>query len=186
MVPEAKLERTEAGLAASGEGWFVVNARENRWYHADGRPALCDLEGEQRFAQLGINLVVLAPGQPLCRYHWEADQEDFLVISGEALLVVEEEERPLRAWDFVHCPPRTRHVIVGAGSGPSVVLAVGARIDSIDGPDWGGYPVSAVAARHGASVEVETSEPEEAYAAWTKRQPTAYRAGWLPGPEPGK
>jgi len=180
VVPEAPLEQTEAGLVATGEGWFVANARDIHWYHADGRPAFCDLEGNQSFPQLGINLSVLEPGQPLCRYHWEADQEDFLVLAGEALLIVEEEERPLRQWDFVHCPPRTRHVIVGAGSGPAVILAVGARIDSVDNPDWGGYPVSEVAARYGASVETETSRADEAYAAWTKRQPTRYRAGWLP------
>ena len=29
------------------------------------------------------------------------------VVSGEAALVVEGEERHLRAWDFVHCPPGT-------------------------------------------------------------------------------
>ena len=126
MVPEAKLEQTEAGRVASGEGWYVLNARDTRWYHTDGRPAFCDLEGEQQFPQLGINMTVLEPGQPLCRYHWEADQEDFLVLSGEAILIVEEEERPLRQWDFVHCPPGTRHVLVGAGSGPAVILAVGA------------------------------------------------------------
>jgi uncharacterized cupin superfamily protein len=177
---EAHLEGTEAGLVATGEGWFVVNARETRWYHTDGRPALCDLEGDQSFPQLGINLNVLEPGMPLCRYHWEADQEDFLVLAGQAVLIVEEEERPLRQWDFVHCPPRTRHVIVGAGQGPCVVLAVGARIDSVDNPDWGGYPVSEAAARYGASVEQGTSIPEEAYAAWPKRQPTRYRRGWLP------
>ena len=177
---EAHLEESDAGRVATGEGWFVVNARDARWYHADGRPALCDLEGDQAFQQLGININVLEPGQPLCRYHWEADQEDFLVLAGEALLVVEEEERPLRPWDFVHCPPGTKHVLVGAGTGPSVILAVGARIDSVDNPDWGAYPVSEVAARHGASVDAETSHPEEAYAAWTKRQPTRYRDGWLP------
>ena len=180
MVPEATLEDTDAGRVAAGEGWFVLNARDSRWYHTEGRPAFCDLEGEQSFRQLGINLNVLEPGQPLCRYHWEADQEDFLVLSGEALLIVEEEERPLRRWDFVHCPPETRHVIVGAGSGPSVILAVGARVDSVDNPDWGGYPVSEAAAKHGASVDTETSLPEEAYAALPSRQPTRYRDGWLP------
>ena len=180
MVPEAKLEQTEAGLVATGEGWFVVNARDVHWYHADGRPALCDFEGNQNFSQLGINLNVLEPGMPLCRYHWEADQEDFLVLAGEALLIVEEEERPLRQWDFVHCPPHTKHVLVGAGSGPSVILAVGTRIDSVANPDWGGYPVSEAAARYGASVETETSLPEEAYAPLPKRSPTSYRDGWLP------
>jgi uncharacterized cupin superfamily protein len=180
VIPEAPLERTESGAVAKGDGWFVLNARDARWYHADGRPALCDLEGDAGFSQLGINITVLEPGQPLSQYHWEADQEDFLVLAGEALLVVEEEERPLRQWDFVHCPPRTRHVLLGAGSGPSVILAVGARIDSVDNPNWGGYPVSEAAARHGASVATETTLPDEAYASWTKRSPTAYREGWLP------
>ena len=180
MVPEAKLEQTDAGLAAAGDGWFVVNARENRWYHAEGRAALCDLEGDAPFPQLGINLSVLQPGQSLGLYHWEADQEDFLVLSGEALLLVEEQERPLRQWDFVHCPPHTKHIVVGAGSGPSVILAVGARVDSVDNEDWGGYPVSEVAAKHGLSVESETSKPDDAYASWNRRQPTRYRDGWLP------
>jgi uncharacterized cupin superfamily protein len=177
---EALLESTDAGLVASGEGWFVVNARDARWHHTSGRPAVCDFEGDRPFTQLGINLNVLEPGQPLCRYHWEADQEDFLVLAGEALLVVEEEERPLKQWDFVHCPPGTRHVFVGAGSGLSLILAVGARIDSVDNPDWGAYPVSEVAAKYGASVEEDTPHPEEAYAAWPKRQPTRYRDTWLP------
>jgi hypothetical protein len=32
----------------------------------------------------------------MAMYHWEADQEHFLVLSGDALLIVEGEERPLR------------------------------------------------------------------------------------------
>ena len=112
-------------------------------------------------------------------YHWEADQEDFLVLSGEAVLVVEGEERPLRAWDFVHCPPGAKHTIVGAGSGPCLVVAVGARDRSV-GPEWGGYTVDEAAARHGASVERDTTSAEEAYAPVAKREPTACRDGWLP------
>ena len=113
-------------------------------------------------------------------YHWEADQEDFLVVAGEARAVVEGEERPLRQWDFVHCPPNAAHTIVGAGDGPCVVVAVGAR--EHDGkPDWGGYPVNEVAARHGASAQAETTEPKDAYAHLTRRQPARYGQGWLPG-----
>ena len=179
MVPEAPLEQTDAGLVATGDGWFVLNAKDARWYHADGRPALCDLEGEARFAQLGVNIVVLGPGQAMAMYHWEADQEDFLVVAGEGLLVVEGEERPLRQWDFVHCPPNTNHVIVGAGDGPCVVVAVGARERSVDSPDWGGYPVEEAALRHGAGVEQATTVPDEAYAHLTRRQPARYRADWL-------
>ena len=123
---------------------------------------------------------MLQPGESLGLYHWEADQEDFLVLAGEALLLVEEQERPLRQWDFVHCPAHTKHIVVGAGSGPSVILAVGARVDSVDNEAWGGYPVSEVASRHGVGVEQETTKPDEAYASWARRQPTRYRDGWLP------
>ncbi len=179
MVPEAPLESTEHGLAPKGEGWFVLNAREARWRAGPELPAICELEGEQEFPQLGIWLNVLGPGEPMAMYHWEADQEDFLVLAGEALLIVEGEERPLRQWDFVHCPAGTKHVIVGAGEGPCVVLAVGAR-DLSMGPDWGGYTVDEAALRHGAGVEKETTEAAEAYARFARRQPTAYREGWLP------
>jgi uncharacterized cupin superfamily protein len=180
VVPEAQLEDTDAGRVAKSDGWFVVNAKDARWYAGEGRPSLCDLEGDVQFSQLGINVVVLGPGEAMAMYHWEADQEDFLVVSGEGLLIIEGEERPLRAWDFVHCPPETKHVIVGAGE-PCVIVAVGARDRSVGGPDWGGYPVDEAALRHDAGVEEETNEPDEAYARFTRRQPTRYREGWLPG-----
>jgi uncharacterized cupin superfamily protein len=180
MVPEAPLEDTDAGRVAKGGGWFVLNAKDARWYHAENRPALCSLEGDTEFEQLGFHIVVLGPGQPMAMYHWEADQEDFLVLSGEGLLLVEGEERPLKQWDFVHCPPNTNHVIIGAGDGPCVVVAVGARINSVDNPDWGGYPVNELALRHGAGVEQETTLPEEAYAdVKPRREPTSYSPDWL-------
>jgi uncharacterized cupin superfamily protein len=180
MVPEAPLEETEHGLVPTGEGWFVLNARETIWRYTEGRSAICWFEGEAvDFPQLGINVSVLEPGVPMAMYHWEADQEDFLVLAGEALLIVEGEERPLRQWDFVHCPPDTKHTIVGAGDGPCVVLAVGARAHQ-DDPGWGGYTVDEAALRHGAGVEQDTTIPEEAYAHFTKRDSTRYREGWLP------
>ncbi|MGH3134571.1 MAG: cupin domain-containing protein [Gaiellaceae bacterium] len=184
MVPESKLEKTEHGLAPKGEGWFVLNMRDAEWRHADGRGAVCvvadDFEGWRRESnQLGVNPFVLRPGAPMAMYHWEADQEDFLVVSGEAVLIVEGEERQLRAWDFVHCPPNTKHVIVGAGSGPCLVIAVGARAH--DGqPDSLGFTVDEVAKRHGASVEEDTMDGGAAYASVPPREPTAYRDGWLP------
>jgi uncharacterized cupin superfamily protein len=179
MVPEARLDTTEHGLVPTGEGWFVLNARDARWRHGPGRPAICDFEGELEFPQLGLNLNVLAPGEQMAMYHWEADQEDFLVLAGEPLLIVEGEERPLRRWDLVHCPPGTKHVVVGAGDGPSVVLAVGAR-DRSTGPDWGGYTVDECALRHEAGVEQATNEPQQAYARFARRQPARYREEWLP------
>jgi uncharacterized cupin superfamily protein len=179
MVPEAKVDSTEHGLVPNGDGWFVLNARDARWHPGEGRGAYCVFEGEPEFSQIGIHLVALAPGELMAMYHWEADQEDFLVLSGEALVIVEGEERPLRQWDFVHCPAETNHVIIGAGAGPCLVLAVGAR-DRSTGPEWGGYTVNEVAASHGASVEKDTTEPKEAYARFPAREPSGYREGWLP------
>jgi uncharacterized cupin superfamily protein len=179
VAGEASLERTEHGLVPSGDGWFVLNARDGRWFDRGPRGAVCGFEGEPEFPQVGINLFVLDPGQPMSMYHWEADQEDFLVLSGEALAIVEGEERPLRQWDFFHCPARVSHTIVGAGGGRCVIVAVGARIDST-GENWGGYPVNETAQRHDASAEQETTNPKEAYARFPTREPSAYREGWLP------
>ena len=183
MVPEAKLEQTERGLTAKGEGWFVLNMRDAVWRHADGRGAIClaldDFENAPQFEQLGVNPFVLDPGEPMAMYHWEADQEGFLVVSGEAVLIIEGEERQLRAWDFVHCPPGTKHVIVGAGSGPCLVIAVGAREHS-GRPDSLGFTADDVAKRHGASVEEDTMDGGRAYSSVPSREPTAYREGWLP------
>lgn len=178
MVPEAQLVSTDEGLVPASDGWFVLNAREARWYHRDGRSAICDFEGNTDFEQVGINVQVLEPGVPMAMYHWEVDQEDFLVLSGEALLIVEGEERQLRAWDFVHCPTQTKHTIVGAGDGPCVVVAVGARAHQ-EGPDWGGYTVDDVATAHGAGVDEDTNDPTVAYARFEKRELTRY-PGWLP------
>ncbi|HEY2542374.1 MAG TPA: cupin domain-containing protein [Gaiellaceae bacterium] len=161
------------------ETWFVRNLRDAEWRHAEGRGAvsvvLDDFEGRRKPLQYGVNPFVLMPGEAMSMYHWEGDQEDFLVVSGEAILIVEGDERPLRAWDFVHCPPRTRHVIVGAGKGPCVVIAVGARAH-----DELGFPSDAAATRHGASVGEDTMDPGVAYARVPQRTPTAYRDGWLP------
>lgn len=180
MIREAHLEATAEGLVPCSDGWYVLNARRACWLHADGRSAVCDFEGEgdAAFPQLGINLSVLAPGQTMAMYHWEIDQENFLVISGEARLIVEGVERMLGQWDFVHCPAGTKHVIVGVGAGPCVVLAVGARGTS-NGPDWGGYTVEPAAAPYGASVEEDTTEPQTAYARLRRRRPVNYQAGWL-------
>lgn len=101
------------------------------------------------------------------------------MLAGEPMLVIEGEERALKRWDLVHCPPGTAHVIVGAGRGPSVVLAVGARAHA-SRADWGAYPSDPVAARYGASVEHDTADTDVAYAGLTRRRPTAYRDGWLP------
>ena len=156
--------------------WFVRNAGEAPWARREGRGYSMPFEGHGEFPQLGIELYVLGPGEPIGMYHWESNQEDFLVLSREGLLLVEGEERPLRQWDFVHCPPGTKHIILG---GPCVVLGVGAR-EEHPGQPWGGYSVDEVASRHGVGVERETSDAREAYARFPAAEPTEYEEGRLP------
>jgi uncharacterized cupin superfamily protein len=177
MVEESRLRDTEHGLVPETDGWFVVNAQEARWFDDDGLGFYTPFEGESRFPRVGINLAVLEPGQPNCMYHREDEQENFLVISGKCLLLVEDEERELRAWDFVHCPAWTEHVFVGTGDEPCAILMIGTRT-----PDAGVvYPVSDLAKRHGAGVEQETESPHEAYRPYPNRKaPVGYRDGWLP------
>jgi uncharacterized cupin superfamily protein len=180
MVAEARLAQTENGLVPESDGWFVLNARDARWTHTDALGSGCTFEGEVPFPELGINVNVLPPGQPMCMYHGENAQEDFLVLSGECLLIIEGEERRLKAWDFVHCPPWTEHVLVGAGTEPCVVLAVGARPEGHGAEVALRYPVSEVALKHGAGVSEETSEGREAYARFPRPTTGRYREGDLP------
>ena len=155
-------------------GWFVRNARDAEWGTGElGK--YCTFEDDGRFAQLGFNLNLLQPGEPMTMYHRETREEAFLVLEGECLLVVEGEERPLRRWDFFYCPPGVAHAIVGAGDAPSLVLAAGERLS----PGGVVYPADAVAHRHGAAVAVETSDPKEAYAPYSFEK-SAYQEGWLP------
>ena len=165
------MRKADAGLVPEGEGWFVLSAREALWRDCDFG-AYTRFEGDKRFPQFGIYIRVLQSSQPSCMYHREDNQEDFLVLGGECLLLVEGEERRLRAWDFVHCPAWTEHVFVGAGDGPCAILAVGARAsrDVV-------YPRADVALRHRAGVEQETSEG--AYESFADDVDTPYRDGWL-------
>jgi uncharacterized cupin superfamily protein len=184
VVTESRLVSTEHGLVPKGDGWFVLNARATQWWEREGRGALClfegaGFEGGTEFTQLGINVTVLGPGEPIAMYHWETDQEDFLVLSGEAVLIIEGEERTLRQWDFVHCPPGTNHAIIGTGTTPCLVVAVGAR-DRSKSADWGAYTVDEAALSRGAAVKNETTEPNEAYARFPPDKLTRFRDGWLP------
>lgn len=171
------------GLVVDGEGWFVVNARESRWKQEGPLGAYCTFEGKRRFPQLGINVNVLEPGEAMGLYHREHAQEGFLVVAGECLLLVEEEERRLKTWDFFHCPGGTHHIVVGAGDRPAIVIAVGARGRGVGGGLV--YPFSELAVRHAAGVEQETTSPAEAYAEVREGLPrstwVAYRPEWLPG-----
>jgi uncharacterized cupin superfamily protein len=185
MAEEARLDDVGSGLAPVSPGWFVVNVGEAAWLRHDAFGGRCVFEssgrvlaerpdeGPQMFEQLGFTLAVLEPGKPTGMYHAESSQEDFLVLAGTCLLLVEEQERKLRAWDFVHCPPGTRHTFVGTGDGPCVIFMTGARRedDTID------YPESETAQARGAGVETETNSPHEAYARfghWRLGRPVAW------------
>jgi len=182
MVEEARLEHTPSGLAPASDGWFVVNVRDAAWTERPGFATSCRFEAtETPFGDLGINVRVLQPGRPNGLYHTDSCQEDFLVLSGECLLLVEGQERRLRAWDFVHCPPNTAHIFIGAGDDPCAILMVGARKEGRRIH----YPISDLAATHGASVEAETDSPAEAYASYPPMQPGRPH-GWdrLPWTQP--
>lgn len=175
-VREAKLVPTENGLVPDGDGWFVLNARDAVWEENDVEGAAVGWESpEHRFADFGMNIHVLQPGQPNCMYHGEIDQEDFLVLDGECLLLVEGQERLLRRWDFVHCPAWTEHVFVGAGEQPCVILMIGGRRGK-----GVVYPVVDVALEHDAGVETETRDAKEAYASVPPWRNRPYRDGDLP------
>jgi uncharacterized cupin superfamily protein len=167
---EARMEQTEYGRSAATAGWFAVNLRDAAWVTSDSFGAACIFEGDAApFAQVGYTVAVLEPGQPNGMYHREDDQEDFLVLSGECIAIIEGEERRLQAWDFLHCPPGTKHILVGAGDGPCVIFMAGAR----EHRGSAVYTRDEVALRHGAGVPKTTSESTEAYAPFAK---------WKPGP----
>jgi uncharacterized cupin superfamily protein len=171
MVPEARMEQSEHGLVATTPGWFTVNVRDAAWVHGGHFADACIFEGEDvPFPQVGYTLAVLRPGQPSALYHREAPQEDFLVLSGECIAIIEGEERRLQAWDFVHCPPWTEHIFVGAGEEPCVIFMAGSRL--ADGSDHV-YVRNEVALRHNAGVERDTPDSKEAYAPFER---------WAPGP----
>ncbi len=174
-VEEASSEETPYGRYITSDGWFVLNLGEALAVRNEEKGgAMYPLEPQDsQFRNFGARVRVLWPGDPNALYHAEAAQEGFLVLAGECTLIVEEEERPLRQWDYFHCPAGTRHVMVGAGDGPCAILMIGARPDE---PIR--YPVSEVAARHGASAAKETGVPDEAYADW----PGDYTPVRLPWP----
>jgi uncharacterized cupin superfamily protein len=176
VVEEARLEDTGAGLAPASAGWFVLNVRDAVWLPSDSFASAGVFESDAEEFQVGHTIAVLQPGQPSGLYHQESVQEDFLVLTGECLLLVEGEERRLKAWDFVHCPGGTEHIFVGAGDGPCVLFMVGARA-----PDRSiVYPRSELALRHGAGAHADTTVSAEAYAPYSRWQPGSIDHTGLP------
>ena len=168
MTEEARMEEAPNGLRPAGPGWFVVNVRRRPPgpSTAPSAPAASSRTARPRRSRSsGSTSAWSSPAQPLCLYHEESAQEDFLILAGEALLLVNGEERPLQTWDFVHSPAGTEHVIVGAGDGRAIVLAVGKRPD-----EHIHYPKSELAEKYGASAEADTPNPREAYARFDRPQ----------------
>jgi uncharacterized cupin superfamily protein len=179
-VNEASSTETPYGRYITSEGWFVLNLSEALAVRNDEKGgATYPLESrEHPFRDVGVRVTVVPPGEPNALYHSESKQEGFLVLSGECTLVVEEEERQLRQWDYFHCPAGTRHVIVGAGDGPCAILMLGARPEDEKLEELN-YPESEVAAKYGASAAKETDSPAEAYADWPGEFEPA-RVPWPP------
>jgi len=191
MIEEARLEQVESGLTPVTPGWFVVNTRDAAWMNNDATESCCIFESDDFVLRgrpdlseyvkpgAGFALRVLRPGRPSGMYHAESVQEDFLVLMGECVLIVEDQERHLRAWDFVHCPPGAAHTFVGAGDGPCVLLCAGNR-DPDEETFSRVYKRSEVALRYGASVERETSSSAEANASfrgdWRVERPESWDA----------
>jgi uncharacterized cupin superfamily protein len=175
-VDEASSVETPYGRYVTSEGWFVLNLEEALAVRNEQKGgAVYPIEArEHPFRDVGVHVRVLSPGEPNALYHTEDVQEGFLVLAGECTLIVEEQERPLRRWDYFHCPADVRHVIVGAGEGPCAILMIGARpeVETLF------YPVSEVAGKYGASAANDTADPDEAYADW----PGEYEPVRLPWP----
>jgi uncharacterized cupin superfamily protein len=184
MVPEAKLEDTGAGLVPASTGWFVLNVRDARWSDKPGMAYNCALTGrdeyeaETFFPMLGMAIRIVKPGMPSTTYHWETEQEDFLVLAGEGLLIVEGEERPVTQWDFVHCPPETKHAFVG-GEEPLILLCASSRQFQKDGP-WGSYCKDETAAKYNAGAPEDTQDGNLVYARFEPSRDMRYPGGLLP------
>jgi uncharacterized cupin superfamily protein len=158
---EARVEDGEFGKVPADDGWWVLNLAEMAWATVPGGGTWCVFESPNEPSRtLGIGVHILPRGERPGFYHWESEQEGFLVLSGECLLIVEGEERRLGQWDYFHCPPGTAHITIGAGDEPCAILMVGTRSDD----NRVHYPAEPAAAEHGAAVDTPTDSPREAYA----------------------
>src|SRR5512133_3617241 len=157
---EAKIEDTDTGKMPADDGWFILNLSEIGWETLPGGGTWCVFESPAARSQtLGIGVHILEKGETPGFYHEENQQEGFLVLSGECIAIVEGEERRMGPWDYLHCPPGTCHITIGAGDKPCAILMVGTR-----SPDETTlYPVDEVAAKYSAAVEEETDSAEVAY-----------------------
>jgi uncharacterized cupin superfamily protein len=162
----------EAAWVTNDE-WARVCIFESDDFVLRGRPDLT--EYVKPYA--GFTIRVVQPGNPGGLYHAESAQEHFLILMGECILVIEDQERHLRTWDFVHCPPMTAHTFVATGTGPCVILATGNRRDDLERV----YPRSEVALRYGASQRRTRSGAGDGR---SSAQSTGTNSHGLNGPSP--
>ena len=172
-MKEAELRETETGLVPEGKGWFVLNLRDASWETMPGGGSWVSFQADGVAQQIGVGVHVLPPGEAPGRYHAEANQEGFLVLAGECILVVEGEERRLKQWDYFHCPPGTGHITVGAGDEPCAIFMLGAR--NAGAPIH--YDPDPIAAKYGAAVREPADSAREAYADQDRRY-TPVKAPW--------
>ena len=186
MVPEAEFEDAGAGLVPKTVGWFVLDTRKARWSDKPGQgwslplTGTNEYEAETFFPMLGMALRVARAGEVSTTYHWETEQEDFLVLSGECIAIIEGQERRLHRWDFVHCPPGTKHAFVGVGEEPCVLLCASSRQFQKDGP-WGYYCYDETAESYNAASPEDTQDGEIAYGRFPESREAHYPGGLLPG-----
>ena len=180
-MSETPLERGDSGLVPAGDGWFVLNVADADWktgvfgsyttfeQQERGRSADVRADGDERLAPRAR-----AAALPLPR---RGDQEAFLVIKGDAVLIVEEQERQLRAWDLVHTPPWADHVIVGAGDGGLHVAAFGTRLGDV-------RCVTRAASLRSSTARVSSRRrptPTSPTRDVPPDVPVQFSPGWLPG-----
>jgi uncharacterized cupin superfamily protein len=180
MTDEARIEETETGRRAANDGWFILNLGEMRWETLEGGGIWSSFEPPSAPSPLlGIGVHILHPGEAPGFYHEESNQEGFLVLSGECIAVVEGQERRMGPWDYLHCPPGTRHITIGVSAEPCAILMVGTRTEG----KIINYPADPVAAAHGASVRHDAGNARDAYAQWDgPRTFTRVAAPWPPAP----
>ena len=170
---EAKIEETEHGRMPADGGWFIMNLRDVAWATVKGGGAWAAWETRDTASEtLGWGVHILWPGDSPGYYHAESQQEGFLVLSGECIAIVEGEERRMGPGDFLHSPPGTAHITVGAGDGPCALVMVGTRAPNNEIQ----YLVEPAAAKYGHSVETQTDSPREAYKDRPPIEPT--RSPW--------
>jgi uncharacterized cupin superfamily protein len=161
-MQEAEFEETPEGHVPADGGWFIRNLGELAWEGAPGFGTWLGFDGpghDPATPGIGVHVHVLAPGEAPGHYHAEDAQEGFIVLSGECIAIVEGEERRMRRWDYLHSPPGTAHITVGAGDEPCALLMFGSP-DPSRRIEW---IADEAAARHGASVAETTSDWREAY-----------------------